>query len=74
MEEQMNRDELRGKVAKTKGRAKQATGDLTGSTRLRGQGMADEMRGKAEEAGGRARRKVGEAVQGVGKNIKRSRP
>jgi uncharacterized protein YjbJ (UPF0337 family) len=56
---------------KAKGRAKQATGDLTGSTRLRGRGAADEIKGKAEDAGGRARRRVGEAVERVGKNVKR---
>lgn len=67
----MNRDELRGKVDKTKGRAKQATGDLTGSDRLRGRGMADEAKGSLEETGGRARRKVGDAIEGVGKGLKR---
>ena len=67
----MNRDELRGKVDQTKGRAKQATGDLTGSDRLRGRGVADQAKGKVEEAGGRARRKVGEAIEGVGKGLKR---
>lgn len=67
----MNRDELRGKVDKAKGRAKQATGDLTGSDRMRGRGAMDEAKGHVEETGGRARRKVGEAIEGVGKGLKR---
>ena len=67
----MNRDEFQGKNDQLKGKIKQAAGDLTDDERLHDEGVADEAAGKVEEGFGRGRRKVGEALEDVGKNLKR---
>ena len=67
----MNRDELEGKFDQTKGKAKQATGDLTNDERLHDEGVADETGGDVQEGFGRARRKVGEAINDLGDKLKR---
>ena len=67
----MNRDELEGKGEKVKGRVKQAAGDLTDDERLHDEGVGDEAAGDVQEGFGKARRKVGEAIEDVGKDIKR---
>jgi uncharacterized protein YjbJ (UPF0337 family) len=67
----MNRDELEGKAETLKGKIKQAAGDLTDDARLHDEGVADEAAGKTQDAFGRAKRKVGEAVEDIGKTIKK---
>lgn len=67
----MNRDELDGRVEKTKGKMKQAVGDLTDDERLHDEGVADEAAGNVQEGFGRARRKVGDAIEDIGENIKK---
>jgi uncharacterized protein YjbJ (UPF0337 family) len=67
----MNRDELEGKAETLKGKIKQATGDLTDDPRLHDEGVADEAAGKTQDTLGHARRKVGEAVEDIGKAIKK---
>ena len=67
----MNRDEVKGKAEALKGKAKQAAGDLTDDPNLRDEGVADEAAGKTKDAFGHAKRKVGEAVEDIGKTIKR---
>jgi uncharacterized protein YjbJ (UPF0337 family) len=67
----MNRDELEGKKEQFKGKVKQATGDLTDNERLHDEGVADEAAGDVQEGLGRGRRKVGEAIEDIGKTIKR---
>jgi uncharacterized protein YjbJ (UPF0337 family) len=67
----MNQDEIKGKVEKVKGKAKQAAGDLTDDPQLYEEGLDDEAEGEARDTFGKARRKVGEAVEDVGKAIKR---
>jgi len=66
-----NQDELKGKSEQLKGKAKQAWGDLTDDERLRDEGMDDEAAGDVQETLGRGRRKVGEAIEDLGKDIKR---
>jgi uncharacterized protein YjbJ (UPF0337 family) len=66
-----NRDELKGKSEEMKGKAKQAWGDLTDNERLRNEGVEDEAAGDVQETLGRGRRKVGEAIEDLGKDIKR---
>jgi uncharacterized protein YjbJ (UPF0337 family) len=70
-EAQMNRDELEGKKEQFKGKVKQATGDLTDNDRLHDEGVADEAAGDVQEGFGRGRRKAGEAIEDIGKTIKR---
>jgi uncharacterized protein YjbJ (UPF0337 family) len=67
----MNRDEIKGKSEQVKGKIKQAAGDLTDDERLHDEGVADEAAGDVQEGFGRARRKVGEAIEDIGKDIKR---
>jgi len=67
----MNRDELEGKKEQFKGKVKQATGDLTDNDRLHDEGVADEAAGDVQEGFGRGRRKAGEAIEEIGKTIKR---
>jgi uncharacterized protein YjbJ (UPF0337 family) len=67
----MNRDELSGRAKKTKGKMKQAAGDLTDNDRLRDEGIADEAEGSVQEGFGRARRKVGETIEDIGEDLKR---
>jgi uncharacterized protein YjbJ (UPF0337 family) len=67
----MNRDELKGKADRLRGRVKQATGDLTDDDRLRDEGVVDEAAGTLREGFGRGRRKVGEAIEEIGEDLKR---
>ena len=67
----MNRDELEGKKEQFKGKVKQAAGDLTDDDQLHDEGVADEAAGDVQEGFGRSRRKVGEAIEDIGKTIKR---
>jgi uncharacterized protein YjbJ (UPF0337 family) len=66
-----NRDELEGKASQIKGRAKQAAGDLSDNEELKGEGEGEEIVGKVQDTMGRGRRKVGEAIEDLGKNVKR---
>ena len=66
-----NQDELKGRSEELKGKAKQAWGDLTNDERLRNEGTEDEAAGDVQEGLGRGRRKVGEAIEDLGKGIKR---
>jgi len=67
----MNRDELKGKADRLRGRVKQATGDLTDDDRLRDEGVVDEAAGTLREGFGRGRRKLGEAIEEIGEDLKR---
>jgi uncharacterized protein YjbJ (UPF0337 family) len=67
----MNRDELDGKVKGVKGKIKQAAGDLTDDQALHDEGVADEAAGDTQAAIGRGKRKVGEAIEDIGKAIKK---
>ena len=66
-----NRDEVRGKADRMKGRVKEGVGSATGNERLRGEGMADRAKGSAQEGFGKGRRKVGNAVKDLGRKISR---
>ena len=67
----MNRDELEGKAEAVKGNIKQAAGNLTNDADLHDEGVVDEAAGKTQDALGHARRKVGEAVEDIGRVIKK---
>jgi len=66
-----NKDEVEGKVGQAKGRAKQAAGDLTNNDDLKAEGEVDEAAGKIQDKIGRGTRKVGEAIEDLGKKVKR---
>jgi uncharacterized protein YjbJ (UPF0337 family) len=67
----MNRDEVEGKAESLKGKVKQAAGDLTDNPDLHDEGVADEVAGDAQAAFGQAKRKVGEAIEDIGKAVKK---
>jgi len=67
----MNKDELKGKGKKLKGRVKEEVARQTGDERLRQEGADDRAAGELQEGFGKARRKVGEAVEQLGRNVKR---
>ena len=67
----MNQDELDGKAKNIKGKVKEGAGDVMNDERLRDDGMADQAEGQTQEAYGRGKRKIGEAVEDLGKSIKR---
>lgn len=52
-------------IDKTKGRIKQAAGDLTGNDELRRSGAADERAGKAKEAVEHGKDKLDDAIDAV---------
>jgi uncharacterized protein YjbJ (UPF0337 family) len=66
-----NQDELKGKSEELKGKAKKAWGDLTDDERLNNEGVEDEDAVDVQQTLGRGRRKVGDAIEDLGKNIKR---
>jgi len=66
-----NKNERDGKVDELKGKAKQAVGTITNDPELVEEGQVDETAGKTQATIGTATRKVGEAVENVGKAIKK---
>jgi len=66
-----NKNEVDGKIDQAKGKAKQKVGKLTNDPDLIAEGEADEVSGKVQDTIGRGTRKVGEAIEDVGKAVKR---
>lgn len=67
-----NKNEVDGKIDQAKGKAKQAVANVTNDEDLRAEGKVDEAAGKVQDAFGRGTRKVGEAIEDIGKKVKRS--
>jgi uncharacterized protein YjbJ (UPF0337 family) len=67
----MNKDEIKGRAEKLKGKAKQAAAHLTDDERLHDEGVVDEAAGEAQEGFGKGRRKVGEALDELGDKLKK---
>ena len=67
-----NKNEVSGKIDQAKGRAKQAAGNLTNDEDLKAEWEADEAAGKVQDTVGRGTRKVGQAIEDLGKKVKRS--
>jgi uncharacterized protein YjbJ (UPF0337 family) len=66
-----NKDEVRGRADRVKGRVKEEAGKLSHDERLRNEGVADQASGDVQEGFGRGRRKVGEAIKDLGRKISR---
>ena len=66
-----NKDEIEGKAERLKGRVKQESADVLNDEQLRDEGAADEAAGTVQEAFGKGRRKIGEAIEDLGKSVKR---
>lgn len=65
-----NRDEIKGKTDRVKGRIKEEAGAALNDERLRNEGTADKAAGSVQEKFGKGRRKVGEAIKDLGDAIK----
>ena len=55
----MNKDQVRGKVDRVKGKVKQGVGEAVGNQRLANEGVVDQVKGSAKEVWGN----VKDAVQ-----------
>jgi uncharacterized protein YjbJ (UPF0337 family) len=44
----MNKDQVRGRIAATKGKVKEEAGDLVGNDKLKARGQKQKSRGKAQ--------------------------
>jgi len=66
-----NNDEVKGKADQAKGRVKEAVGDLKNDQQLHDEGVADEAAGRVQESFGKGKRKVGEAIEDLGKDVKK---
>ena len=66
-----NKDEVRGKVDRAKGRVKESVGEINNDEQLRNEGIDDQAAGDVEETFGKGRRKVGEAIKDLGNKIGR---
>ena len=62
---------MHGRVARIVHAVKESVGNLNGDEKLREEGQDDQAAGKVQEAFGTARRKVGEAVEDIGKAVKK---
>ena len=60
-----------GQGGSDQGQGETGVRDLTDDEALHSEGKADEVGGTVQEGYGKARRKIGEAVEDVGKNLKR---
>jgi uncharacterized protein YjbJ (UPF0337 family) len=61
----MNRDEIKGKIDKAKGYAKDKAGELINDPELEAEGEIERVEGTARETFGKAKRKVKEGVEDV---------
>ncbi|WP_213953230.1 MULTISPECIES: CsbD family protein [unclassified Variovorax] len=59
----MNKDQVAGRVENAKGKIKEATGKVTGSEKLKSEGVADQAAGKVQSSYGDAREKVKDAIK-----------
>jgi uncharacterized protein YjbJ (UPF0337 family) len=66
-----NKAEIRGKINKAKGTAKESLGHAVGNRNMENQGAADRRKGTVQETVGKARRKVGDAVKNVGNTLRK---
>lgn len=73
----MNEDSLAGEGRDVLGKVKETAGDLTGNTRLQGEGLADQVGGKVQKVVGAARDALsidGEPLLDRGRRFARERP
>ena len=67
----MNKDEREGMAENLKGRVKEAGGIISGNPELEQEGAEERSKGAVQEELGHARRKVGEALEDLGKDVKK---
>jgi len=59
----MNKDRMKGTIDEVVGSAKRKAGELTGSTKLQVEGMAQQVKGKVENAWGKTKDVVRDAME-----------
>ena len=67
----MNKDEAKGKVKQIKGSVKEDIAARRGDPALADEGAGDRAEGELQESFGRGKRKIGEAIERVGRKVKR---
>ena len=67
----MNKDEAKGKIKQLKGVVKQDIAARRGDPALADEGASDRASGEIQERYGRGKRKVGEAIERIGRKVKR---
>ena len=66
-----NKDEVAGKFDQAKGATKETVGRVINDRALEQEGRDDKTGGKVKEGFGTARRKVGEAIEDIGKAVRK---
>jgi uncharacterized protein YjbJ (UPF0337 family) len=66
-----NKDEVRGKIDQSVGKAKEVAGRNTGDLALEEEGADQQVAGNIEHGLGKGRRKLGEALSDLGKKLGR---
>jgi uncharacterized protein YjbJ (UPF0337 family) len=62
-------DKIKGTANEAMGKAKQGIGEATGSDRLQGEGVIQEVKGKGQKAMGDAKEAVNKAADAANKNL-----
>ena len=62
-------DKIKGATNEAIGKAKQGIGQATGSDRLQGEGVIQEVKGKSQKAIGDAKEAANKAAASVNKNL-----
>ena len=62
-------DKIKGATNEAIGKAKQGIGEATGSDRLQGEGVVQEVKGKAQKAVGDAKEAANKAADAANKNL-----
>ncbi len=62
-------DKVKGATNEAIGKAKQGVGEATGSDRLQGEGIVQEVKGKAQKAVGNAKEAADKAAAAANKNL-----
>jgi uncharacterized protein YjbJ (UPF0337 family) len=65
-------DKIKGATNEAIGKAKQGVGEATGSDRLKGEGVVQEVKGKGQKAMGEAKDAAKEAIDRAAANAKRA--
>jgi len=66
-----NKDEVKGKLKKAKGAAKESIGRTLGDREMENKGAKERHIGAAEENLGKAKRELGDAVKDMGDTIRK---
>jgi uncharacterized protein YjbJ (UPF0337 family) len=66
----MNRDEIKGKIGKAKGTAKEKTGEFLDDPEMQAEGQLEHGAGAVREGYGQAKRKVQEGIEDISESAR----